>query len=565
MNIVQMILLIALLFFSGPKNAATEIDCTRDQRAYARCVAEMTAEASFVTEPDSDGTFIVLCKTDGADVDFLSTNPVQIAAGPKNAYTISYRTAQAAIDAADALSGTAGVIYAECDSALFACEEEVFNSYGAAYMGFGPYLDFANAHASGSAMIAVIDSGVYRHSAIVDRLVSGGHDYVDNDDDPWNDGKGHGTHVAGIMADCTRNATVKLYPIRVLDNSGAGSVANAVNAIAEAVDRGVDVINFSISASVISSALDDAVTGAAEQGVTVVAAAGNEGKDVSGMSPGHIASPGVIIVGNARGSAPRSAIRASSSNYGASVDVYAYGENILSCSNTNGYVYKSGTSMAAPHVAALCALLECVCGDLSPSETEARVKRATIPVNGLDLLDLYDIYPQSFGFRLTDIALDSADRIAMPTQARPLKSGEAIRYTSSDPTVADVTDGILSVTGTGSAIITADCFGLDDVSFTVEALDGGCVSVRLPASLKTLDSEAFSGDGSIAHAILPAGLLRISDSAFADCGSLRTVTVPESVTEIGEGAFGGAVILCPGDSFAAEYAAAHQLQYIAAE
>ena len=138
---------------------------------------------------------------------------------------------------------------------------------------------------------------------------------------------------------------------------------------------GVDVINLSLACESISGALDSAILDAVNAGVTVVAAAGNSNINVSTISPGHLTDPGVLIVGSAETDGTKS----SYSNYGESVDVYTYGSVIKCCSKTGGYAYNTGTSMAAPHVSGLAAVLALTHMGITPQETETRICNSGAP------------------------------------------------------------------------------------------------------------------------------------------------------------------------------------------
>ena len=122
-------------------------------------------------------------------------------------------------------------------------------------------------YGSGSCKIAIIDSGTYRHSLIGARLIVGGHDYIDNDDDSTNDLNGHGTRVAGIVADCTQGLPVYVYPIRVLDADANGKTSNVISAILEATNAHVNIINLSLATFTQSELLESAVRSAISSGI----------------------------------------------------------------------------------------------------------------------------------------------------------------------------------------------------------------------------------------------------------------------------------------------------------
>ena len=171
-----------------------------------------------------------------------------------------------------------------------------------------------------------------------------------------NDGNGHGTHVAGIIAAIDNTIDVvgvaagaTVVPVRVLGKSGVGRTSDViagVDYVAAAAAPG-DVANMSLGGA-IDAALDAAVIGAANNGILFAIAAGNDGADAANYSPAHIEHPNVFTV---------SAINAadafaSFSNWGnPPVDFAAPGVNVVSLLLGGGTLSLSGTSMAAPHVA----------------------------------------------------------------------------------------------------------------------------------------------------------------------------------------------------------------------
>ncbi|MBS3088438.1 S8 family serine peptidase [Candidatus Pacearchaeota archaeon] len=228
--------------------------------------------------------------------------------------------------------------------------------------------------------VAVIDTGLdYNQIDVGDvwtNPVDGarGFDFVNEDTDPMDD-NGHGTHVAGIVAGRGNNNEgiigvsygAKIMPLKVIGASGRnGASTDIARAIIYAADNGANVINMSIGTSgAAPSHLEEAVDYAFHKNVLLVAAAGNESADVSGVFPANMEH--VIAVSNLTSEDVRSA----SSNYGAGISVGAPGTEILSLSaaqrdadfdnNTVAvgadYRIASGTSMAAPHVSGLAALV----------------------------------------------------------------------------------------------------------------------------------------------------------------------------------------------------------------
>jgi len=174
-----------------------------------------------------------------------------------------------------------------------------------------------------------------------------------------NDGNGHGTHVAGIVAAVNNRQDVvgvaagaTVHPVRVLDNQGSGTVDGVIaglDFVAANAQPG-DVINLSLGAAGHFQSLHDAVLALADRGIKVSIAAGNAGALAQDYEPAHVEHPNVYTV-----SAVDSGDRfAAFSNYGnPPIDWAAPGVDIVSLRVGGGTVVYSGTSMAAPHVAGI--------------------------------------------------------------------------------------------------------------------------------------------------------------------------------------------------------------------
>ncbi|MDR6226518.1 thermitase [Desmospora profundinema] len=210
---------------------------------------------------------------------------------------------------------------------------------------------------SSNIRIAVIDTGVqYNHPDLSGKVIRG-YNFVERNWNPY-DGNGHGTHVAGIAAAITNNGigmagmapNARIFAVRVLNNSGSGTLANVVNGITHAADNGSHVINLSLGSTSGASSLESAVNYAWNRGSVVVAAAGNAG-NTSPHYPAYYANALSVAATTS------SDAKAWFSTYGTWVDVAAPGHSIYSTFPTNTYRSLSGTSMAAPHVAGLAGLL----------------------------------------------------------------------------------------------------------------------------------------------------------------------------------------------------------------
>ncbi|MFJ4776837.1 S8 family serine peptidase [Streptomyces sp. NPDC088762] len=292
--------------------------------------------------------------------------------------------------------------------------------------------------------VAVIDTGYVAHSDVAPNVVAG-YDFI-SDSTAARDGNGrdsnpadqgdwsaagecgtgstasnsswHGTHVAGTIAAATNNGkgvagiayNAKIQPVRVLGKCG-GMTSDIVDAITWASGGSVagvpanatpaKVINMSLGGSgACGTSYQNAINGAVARGTTVVVAAGNSNSDASGFSPASCAN--VVNVASTN----RTGDRSFYSNYGSIIDIAAPGGETRRATDTPGTIttpengilstlnsgtttpgaeiYKpyQGTSMAAPHVAGLAALLSAAKPTLTPAQIESAIKANARPLAG---------------------------------------------------------------------------------------------------------------------------------------------------------------------------------------
>lgn len=245
--------------------------------------------------------------------------------------------------------------------------------------------------------VAVVDTGVdLGHPDLVGRLRDDGYDFAEDDPDP-SDEQGHGTHVSGIIAATANNAegiaglapNVTILPVRVLGDEGGGSDQMIADGIRYAIEKDVQVINLSLGAAFfvinVMPESNAAIVEASDAGILVVVAAGND--YLPFMNAVNIESLEAMVVAASN----EQEERAEFSNFGPWVSVTAPGEDILSTMPTypvqmtsedipakyrssQDYDTLSGTSMAAPYVSALAALVFSVHPDWTPNQVRDAIE-----------------------------------------------------------------------------------------------------------------------------------------------------------------------------------------------
>ncbi len=265
------------------------------------------------------------------------------------------------------------VVYAERDCEIYTAEAEEsgeYLSWGVEALEADIYSKFLAPLTSDKTItVAIIDSGIEDIDFLKDKLTQG-YDFFENDGDAFQDEspKSHGTFLASIIADCTRDLPVKIMPVRVLGSKNA-SLINAVNGIIYAVDNGADVINISLSTDNKCRSIEEAVDYAEKNNVTVVVCAGNTKKDINKICPAHIDSALTVTSINSE-----SEFSETFSNYGKQVDFAAPGEDIPGYNALGEITSMDGTSMSTAFVSAAAAMFRLI----NPTCTTEQVRDALI-------------------------------------------------------------------------------------------------------------------------------------------------------------------------------------------
>ncbi|MGW7454253.1 S8 family serine peptidase [Streptomyces sp. NPDC054787] len=423
--------------------------------------------------------------------------------------------------------------------------------------------------------VAVIDTGYVAHSDLAANIVAGydfiasstaardgnGRDSNPADQGDWSaagecgtgstasNSSWHGTHVAGTIAAATHNAKgvagiaygAKIQPVRVLGKCG-GATSDIVDAITWASGGTVagvpanatpaKVINMSLGGSgACTATYQNAINAAVARGTTVVVAAGNSNSDAAGFSPASCNNVINVAASNRAGD------RSYYSNYGASIDVAAPGGETRRATDTPGTVttpenailstlnagtttpgaelYKpyQGTSMAAPHVAGLAALLKSANSALTPAQIESAIKGNTRPLAGT-----------CTGGCGTGLA-DAAATVAAVTSTPPAAGFEnTTDFAIGDNTTVESPITVSGVTGNAPATLKVgvnivhtyigdlkvDLIAPDGTVYTVHNRAGG--SADNISQVYTVNASAEVANGT--------WKLRVNDNAGGDTGKI---------------------------------------------
>jgi thermitase len=323
---------------------------------------------------------------------------------------------------------------------------------------------------SSSTLIAVLDTGVnYNHEDLQGKIdLDNAYDFINNDSDPMDDHySSHGTGVTGVVAATANNNIgiaglnwqAKILPIKILDGNGNGDIDYICEGIIHAIDKGADVINMSFGHYFIDQELKEACENGFNEGVVLVAAAGNDGISAFAYPANY---PGVISVAAVDENDQRSVWNSTkSSNYGSWIDVCAPGTDILTTSMEDEYTFANGTSFSCPYVSGLAALVKGVFPGLSPQEVIDLIKQRS---------DNIDSFNPGFEGQL-------GQRI----NAYLVLGGVVANISS--PQEGDFVKGNVDFMGSAS--------GWDFTSYVLEALRNGSLLATLEASSSAVENASL--------------------------------------------------------------------------
>ncbi len=352
--------------FSAELDAMTaeyDKDVTRQQAARNPYINERLIVKSYVTlDPKVYGAIDAIRDRDGH-------------------YILQFSSSAAARRAQKRLEKEDSTIYVEPDYPMFAQDMESYDaqdshmlqaqeakSWGVGYTSCDQYAASLTG-SQGTVKVAVLDTGIRTtHEMFRGRL-----SLLNQSTAAVSDVQGHGTAVAGVVADCTQGLSqIQIVPVRVLKENGNGTSSDVGDSI-KAISGKVQVINLSLVSETQSTQmlLLEQIRDAVRAGSVVVIAAGNQNDSALNHPPANIKdtdASGVVVVGGCN----RYGKPYYNSNFGESVDLSAPGEEIY-CASKDGdqkYAYKTGTSFSAPCVSAAAAMLLLNNRSLKPAEIE---------------------------------------------------------------------------------------------------------------------------------------------------------------------------------------------------
>ena len=405
-------------------------------------------------------------------------------------------------------------------------------------------------------LVGVIDSGIdAKHPDLINTVNDNLHrDYVDTpflsnvrevDKEDLEDLNGHGTHVAGIIGAQGNNLTgisgvvqnISLVSLRVFDSNGDGNASDVKRAIDFATKEAIPILNYSGGGTNNHSGRRKAIE---NYPGLFVCSAGNDGQDndLNDHFPSNYNFDNLISVG----AIDSNGQKRSASNFGANnVDIFAPGQSILSTYPTDlydssnsshiavGYRKLSGTSMAAPFVTGVAALMLAANPDITPQQIKFTIMNNATKYSALDNLCVSE--GRLDAFKSVSAVAFNTSTVNDDIKINGFVSGYSmINYT--DLEIPESFAQISSEYGTPIqeiAIIGSAAFK------NMRNLK----SIFMPNTITNIDSSAFENCYSLQGITLPNNITSIGNSVFKGCASLESISIPNSVTHIDTSAFEG--------------------------
>jgi subtilisin family serine protease len=342
----------------------------------------------------------------------------------------------------------------------------------------------------------VVDTGILAtHSEFAGRVGAGYSSIADGQG--TNDCNGHGTHVAGTIGGTVFGVakTVNLVPVRVLDCNGSGSWSGVIAGLdwiaAHHVAGTPAVANMSLGGGA-SSSVDAAVQAVIADGVTVVVAAGNSNVDACTSSPARVAAAITVAATDSTDT------RASFSNFGTCVDVFAPGVAITAAWSNGGTNTISGTSMASPHVAGAAALAL----SISPVSTPADVTSKLLGTATSSIVrNAGTGSPNRLLFTGTTTTVPvevTAPAAPSNVVAKAAKRAATVSWTRSNDGGSTLTSNVVTVYSNGKRVTSTTVSG-SATGATVKGLKGG---VAYTFTVRAVNAVGSSPESALSNQII---------------------------------------------------------------
>lgn len=489
---------------------------------------------------------------------------VACVSGYDDLYILQFASYEDCLEAYEYYSSLDTVEYVQEDGYYQVTDEETDDVFTEATVEYSTqyqsdYFGYSDAKAymgSGRVVIAVVDSGVQNdHERLVGRVEPTGFDAINNES--CYDTRGHGTHVAGIIAANTKDNVI-IRPYKVLNDSGEGTDTQVYLGIQAAIEDQVDIINLSLTKKGDSEILREVITEAYDAGITVVTAAGNNNENLSSVTYSPSSFPEVICAV----SIDTTRYKASTSNWGSTKDLSAPGVNILSTYLNNTYKVMSGTSMAAPYISCAVAYLLANDNSLTPDAVYTELYNSTtrgggthniryvvpgllIRNNTVTATPVFEIEPGEFAGYLNIIISCSTSGAEILYRTSGMAADTYVSYTA--PFRIDSTETItayaISAGNKDSASTSAKYTksSLDSSVFIVDengtltGYTGADTALTVPqycngSVVKSIASTAFSGNENLVSVTCSKYLMTFEDGAFEGCTNLESIVAPGVTT-----------------------------------
>lgn len=502
-------------------------------------------------------------------------------------WVLQFDSSEDACEAYDYYSTRAGVEYVEADKILETSDPLFFEEDPVVLNDINEYLSWGPAHVGfdkfnkavlekgavlNDTVVAVVDTGVdsdhpFLEGRVIPTRINTSSSGIRNDSE---DDHGHGTRIAGIIADSTLD-NVYIKPYKVMDSWGKGTVITVAAGINCAVRDGVDVINVSIGFEENSEVLKMAIRNAEENDIVVTGAAGNDASDTIYYPASYDSVLKVTAVNEEN-------VFTNFSTYGNGVDLAAPGSDIITTDIGGGYITVKGTSFASPFVAAAAAVINSVEPDASSEDIREIILNSTVEVNeynseekfGKGILFLPDYAPEIMNNGKTEtpyfshksayytesieleIFCDEPDAVIYYTTDRsvPSKSNPYAKIYDGNPITVSETTVLFAVAYSEnkfrSSIANFSAFVIPyaeeseltvDEAGTLLSYGGSSPGITIPGKVNGIEIKKI-GDGAFANSdiievVMPQSVKEIGVSAFENCRNLRTVSA-YGATKIGE-------------------------------